>query len=693
MGLGAPLALVALAAVALPIIAHLLRRRDVPVRPLATLALLRRADVASRRRVRVVDPLLLAVRVLLVAVAAVALASPFLLATLAWGDGRLASVAIVIDDSMSMSQRSGSGTALDAAISRASDVVQALPAGSEVAVVLGGEPPRVLVARTDDLGAALGRIRSVPAGGARGTALGPAIARGARQLAGARHPLRRVLVLSDGARHAQPGDTEVPRDVTFELENVGGDEGAPNLAVVEAIASPDPAAGTIEVAIEVRSFGDDRERAPVAIRRGGVEIARGEVVLERRGEAASIERGGRAVLHVPAPDGADPTAEVRIDAGDALPLDDARGLLLRSASSPRVLLVDGDPSPLGMRRLAGGGEEVRFVAQALALAPRAGGGFVHRTVDADTFPGAGLGDVDVVVLANVSYAGAALRSRVEQHVARGGGVLVAAGDHVAPGAWARAEAWLPARIVSVASGETVGLSPVAGADPLLPPGPTGLESVRATRRLVLEPAGGAEVALSWSDGAPALAIGAAAPERGRVAVLGTTLDDEWSDLPYRPGFLPLVVRVLRALAPPGAMPDAPFSPGRAPELRAPLGAYALELVAPSGTVISPARGSLDRPIDLSDCVEPGAWRVRVATGDREMHEATRSAFVIAAPAAESDLSTAPPAAARAEGGTTAARASAIVRRPIAPWLFAVVGILAVAEGALRVRRRGVDRAA
>ena len=102
MGFAAPWALLALAAVALPVIAHLLRRRDVPVRPLPTIALLRKADVASRRRVRVVDRVLLASRIALIALAALALAAPYASATLAWGDGRVASVAIVIDDSMSM---------------------------------------------------------------------------------------------------------------------------------------------------------------------------------------------------------------------------------------------------------------------------------------------------------------------------------------------------------------------------------------------------------------------------------------------------------------------------------------------------------------------------------------------------------------------------------------------------------------
>ena len=48
MGFAAPWALLGLLAVGVPIVAHLLRRRDVPLRALPTIALLRKADVAIR---------------------------------------------------------------------------------------------------------------------------------------------------------------------------------------------------------------------------------------------------------------------------------------------------------------------------------------------------------------------------------------------------------------------------------------------------------------------------------------------------------------------------------------------------------------------------------------------------------------------------------------------------------------------
>jgi hypothetical protein len=240
---------------------------------------------------------------------------------------------------------------------------------------------------------------------------------------------------------------------------------------------------------------------------------------------------------------------------------------------------------------------------------------------------------------------------------------------------------LPARIVSIAAGEQVGLERVDGST-LLPPGSTGLSAVRANHRLVLEPSSDAEIVLTWSDGAAALVLSA----DHRIAMLGTTLDDEWSDLPYRPGFLPLIVRTLRALAPRGAMPDTAFSPGHAPTLTVPGGTTELVMIGPSGQVIERSGAELESPIDLSDAVMPGPWRVQVASSDEPLTEAPRSAFVIAAPISESDLSMGEVPEAPGERADELDEAR-VVRRPLSSWFFAALGIAAILEGLLRFRRR------
>src|SRR6185295_20018843 len=116
----------------------------VPEVALPTIVLLERARVRTRRRARIVDVLLLCLRVAIVLAGALAVAAPYSVVRLAWGDGTRASVAIVLDDSLSMARREGGRTLLATARDRAATIVASLPEGSEVSLVLAGAPPRVI---------------------------------------------------------------------------------------------------------------------------------------------------------------------------------------------------------------------------------------------------------------------------------------------------------------------------------------------------------------------------------------------------------------------------------------------------------------------------------------------------------------------------------------------------------------------
>ena len=202
---------------------------------------------------RIVEPWLLLARVVLVALAALALAGPFFYVELSYGDGRVASVAIVIDDSMSMQVAGGGGTRFEAALRRAIEVVDVLPAGSEVVVVRGGRRPRVAASRTSELSAArlVLTTLSSPAESARGSDLPGAIELAARQLAGARHDLRRVVVLSDFAGPADGAELSAPEGMELDAERIGGENTHANVALTHVALDPDVTSG-YRLAIEAR---------------------------------------------------------------------------------------------------------------------------------------------------------------------------------------------------------------------------------------------------------------------------------------------------------------------------------------------------------------------------------------------------------------------------------------------------------
>ncbi|MFK7990143.1 MAG: BatA domain-containing protein [Sandaracinaceae bacterium] len=666
MGFEAPLALFALVAAATPIVAHLLRRRDLPRRAIPTIALLRRAEASSKQRMRVVDRLLLIVRVLLVAAAAVAIAGPFLRVTLAYGDGTVASMVIVLDDSLSLHR--GTPSLAEQAAERAVDVIESLPDGSEVAVVLGGAPARVLVPRTDDLDAATRAIalamESIPQS-SRGTDLHGALEAAERELAGARHAERRVLVISDLAAHGQAAELSSPRGLQLSFERVGTGASTRNAAIVDARATPDPTTpGMLSVAVTVRSSADLDGAADLVLSRGGETVA-----------SARVELGGggaQATLHAPV-DADDPAGLLTLDLEDAILADNRRGVLLRGAGGARVVVVEGERGRSGAPR---------FLDRALDLAPADGGALQRRSVDPDTFATMELSSTEVVVLSNVPAPSRRTAARLVDFVEDGGGLLIAPGPLFEARSYvARLGALLPARPRPPAAGEWGGPDAVAGSD-FLVAGASGLERSSTGRRIDLEAIDAeAETWLVFSDGRPALVQ--AAHGGGRVALMATALDGSWSNFPYRPGFLPFVVSAVRRLAPRIGSSSAAQPAGHPVEIHTPAGASELVVVGPGGT-----EHTLDvseSALRFEDTARAGLYRVRVATEERGMTDEPMMAFVTAPPAEESALDPGP----TPEGSASTAPSpqGAIAERPFARWLFLLVGLLALSEAVLRVARR------
>ena len=137
------LAIAGLLAASIPIIIHLLlRRRRRPVE-WAAMALLMEAARRHRRRSRVERILLLALRVILLALLGASLARPLLGERVSILQTRV--VHLVIDDGITSAARSGDGTALEASIVEAVSMIDDLDTSDRVSVVLAGSPVRTLV--------------------------------------------------------------------------------------------------------------------------------------------------------------------------------------------------------------------------------------------------------------------------------------------------------------------------------------------------------------------------------------------------------------------------------------------------------------------------------------------------------------------------------------------------------------------
>jgi hypothetical protein len=165
----APLFLVGLAALAIPVVLHLFARDTGRSVPFTMVRFLRRAPVEQARRRRVSDWLLLALRAGALALLAFAFARPYVAGTDARGS---ALTVVALDASLSMSAPAVWAEARE----RVLEIARDAPASSHLALVAFDDEARPVVEPTSDRGA-LARAVDTLEPGAGGARLAAAFAR------------------------------------------------------------------------------------------------------------------------------------------------------------------------------------------------------------------------------------------------------------------------------------------------------------------------------------------------------------------------------------------------------------------------------------------------------------------------------------------------------------------------------------
>ncbi|MFA9469957.1 MAG: BatA domain-containing protein [Deltaproteobacteria bacterium] len=651
MGFGLPWALAGLAAVAIPIIAHLLRRQKLPKQTLPTIAFLHRIHATRAARLRAVDMLLLVTRALLVIALVLVAAAPYRVASSSLLD-RQHALAIVFDDSLSMAAIHEGETLIERAADSSIEHIRKLPEGSEVSVVLSGKAPRVWVRRRSDLGMAESAFDEIDPRSTRGDALCDAVRTAVELLLESELSDRRLLVLSDFTPGTRAEECEWPTrgiQVAFETVSTPNPENR-RIASVDVVGERGGAEG---LRLDVRISGSQTQaQQNVRLRQKGQETQKASV----RG----IADGGEAALTIP-PGSTDAVVELQLDPDDVLPADNVRGVLLGS-DTVHVLLVDGDPHPDPRKR------ETAFLSHALGVAPRVGRSFAVETLDAQDLSESAIIRSDVLVLANATLDEKWL-PLIQRFVSGGGSLWITAGDRINPRAYGSVlRELLPGRYTATRMEER----PVSLQARALPE----LDQAKVVGRTpIAETSLDAIVTARFSDGAPALVEHRY--RSGRVAMFATTVDDAWTDLPYQPVFVPFVLDTLTRLAGRTEHSVEPYSPVSLPGSTT---SQRIQVVTPSGRTVDLAEA--DR-VSFRDTGEIGAYRVLV----NGVHGA-RFAFVVDAPPGESDLVTKGPPEREASTEAAVSETAQGVEQPLAPWLLLLAIALMFAELWLRqIRRR------
>jgi hypothetical protein len=161
-------------------------------------------------------------------------------------------------------------------------------------------------------------------------------------------------------------------------------------------------------------------------------------------------------------------------------------------------------------------------------------------------------------------------------------------------------------------------------------GDLGLGAAQTRRLMLLEPDPGrkAEIALAFASGAPALIT--RQHGLGRVALLTTSIDRDWTDLPLRPGFVPLVERTIRWLG--GGRGGEGGTQLFVGEPRSLSSDVPLAVLGPTGAEVrlTPAA---DGTVSFEDTWVPGHYRIHDAG---ETASPPRQVFAVGVDPAESD---------------------------------------------------------
>lgn len=525
----APLFAVGLAALAIPILVHLVHRERKETTPFPSLMFLLRTPYQHSRRQRIRDWLLFLMRAAVFALLVAAFSRPVFdreneAAAASAGGGREA--VILLDRSFSM--RVGDRWARAQAAARAA--LDGLGPADRGTLVLFADQARAVADEGGSRAVLRAAVDSTTPGDAA-TRYGPALVLARRAVAASPLPKREVIVISDFQRTGWDVGEEarLPAGTTVTPVDVAAGEVA------------DRAVRAVELR---RSLADGRERIAVTARVSNVgPAARGlEARLEVAGRTVASARldlgadaGGVAAFPpVAVPESPQPAA-IRITP-DALPDDDVLHFVLERAPSIPALIVEG----------ATAGQEVDvYLQRALEIGDRPSFELVSRR--ASQLTAADLAGKRLVIFNNAPWPAGDLGRRVLAFVEAGGGVLVAAGDRVNASTWpARGNGLLPAA-PSDARDRVADKGGVLGfldrshpALALFGSAQSGdLSAARFYRYRPIQTDSG--VLARFDDGSPALAehrVGS-----GRVIVFASSFDGIWNDLPRQPVFLPFVHQV------------------------------------------------------------------------------------------------------------------------------------------------------
>ena len=530
MSLLNPLFLLGLAALAVPVIVHLVRRTRAPLLDFASLMFVRRIPQRTIRRRRLHNLLLLLLRSLALLAVVLAFARPFFTGSPAEAFQKDRLNLLLVDNSLSMRY----GRRFEQAKTAAQSILDQI--GNERTALLSfGRGFQVHTRFTTETEKVRTLVRDLQPG-LEGTEYMQAL-KGAESLFKEMGKgEKRLYLISDfqaTGRSSAEGNFRLSKEIKLIPLDVG-EEKAPNVALTEIGAHPVIYQQKYDdkLVARVANFGDDDLSA---VR---IEFSINDHPVEKR-ELRLAARDTQSVEFT----GFNLTEGINrclVEVSDAsFALDNRFYFTLRRAEQLKALIIEtatrGQSESFYLRNALTTGENLPFAVTVKSA------GTVNPTE---------LNQYRVIVLNDAGDLNAALAAQLSKFVEAGGGLVVATGPHTRAEQFNRLlEPIAPAVLDAPVQlrNDFVAMSEIKIDHPIF-------EVFRQSGRLSAtrvfgyfrsSPREQSSVLARYEDGSPALVE--TAKGNGKVLLLTSTLDALWNDLPLTPIYLPLIRQVVRHL--------------------------------------------------------------------------------------------------------------------------------------------------
>jgi hypothetical protein len=542
-----PIYLFGLFAASLPILIHLLNRRRMKrIRfPAVRFILLSQKRISRSYRLR--HWLLLALRTMAIILLALLLANPiFQTGAGLFAGGGPVSLVVVLDNSLSM-RWSGDGSGFKQAQEAGRILIDSLNAGDRAAIIPTTLSGKEAVRLKQEKEVLLRELQGIEI--ADGSANFIAALNKAYELLSAPAGQKEIRLITDMAltgwdqfstaalkqydpsiplKTIHVSGKNKPLNGTVKEVKVGGQGVGVNLPLqIEAVLANFGAAEIKDVLVQLSIDGETREQKLATIPPRGESsvtfqsrVAKpgshlGEIVLKKEGVAGN------------------PRSQFALHAQDKL----------------NVLVVDGDPQTALVR------SETFFLSRALNPAGDQNTSlYLPTVIVADGLPGASLESYQVVVLCNVGNISDTVAQKLRNYVAEGGGLMVFGGERLQLDSYnQKLGQTLPVqlrerKLALEASAEKIGKIALSHpalenfSDPILQ------ESLASSRvwGYFRGDGGGKSALVSLANGDPLMMeqkLGS-----GRVIFIATSADRDWTDLPVKTAYLPLIQSFTHYLA-------------------------------------------------------------------------------------------------------------------------------------------------